>query len=220
MTEMEQLKSLWTNIDQKLDRNWELNLQIIEHANLDKARNKMNNLVWIKAITMGFYGLSTILFVSYAVSRWGVPHQSFTGIIFAVWTLIIFITAIHELSLVLSINYSEAIPVVQEKLIKMKLTTIKYLRLGVWVFPLYFGFIILFFDLLFGVDIVAVGDKAWIISNIIFSILVFIPMAVWMHIKLSAKNANKRWMNKVLGGNGNQINDAMNLLEAIDSYKK
>lgn len=158
--------------------------------------------------------------MSYAVFRWSVPYQSLVGFCFALWTAAVFATSIHELSLVLAIDYGDSIPVLQKKLIDLKLTIVKYLRLSVWVFPLYFGFIMLIFDLFFGIDIVAKGDPTWLLANGIFSIVVFIPMAIWMHTKLTTKNVNKPWMQKILGGNGRQVNDALSLLKEIEAYDK
>lgn len=219
MTELDQLKSIWTGMEAKLDRNWQLNLHTLQTVNLDKARGKMNKLIWTKVSIMGIAMLFTSMFMAYSIGRWEVTHQAITGIIFGMWTFAILVTSIHELSLVASLDYSQPIPVLQKKLIEIKLLTIRYLRLSVWIFPLYFGFMILLFDLFFGVDIVAVGDVNWIIANLVFSVCIFIPAAIWMYKKLSAKNANKKWMNKLLGGNGSQIMDAVNFLEEIKTYE-
>jgi len=219
MKELDELKLLWVNMDEKLNRNWKLNMKNLQTANLDKVKRGMSRLVWIKGLTMGFYGLSALLFMTYAFSRWGIPHQAVTGIIFGIWSLVIFITSLHELRLITRVNYAEQISVLQKELIHIQLTIIKYLRLAVWVFPLYFGFIILLFDLLFGVDVVEVGSRNWIISNVVISAGIFLPAAIWMRNKLTPKNANKNWMKKLLRGNGSQVSDAVRLLEEINAYQ-
>ncbi len=122
--------------------------------------------------------------------------------------------------MIIQVNYADSLPILQKRLIRARLAIIKYIRLGVWVFPLNFGFIILFFHFLFGVDIVAVGDRTWIIGNIIFNTIVFVPLAIWAHLKLSPKNADKKWMNRQFRGNGSQITDAIKFLDEIEDFEK
>ncbi|MEQ9440391.1 MAG: hypothetical protein RIG62_15155 [Cyclobacteriaceae bacterium] len=220
MIELENLRTIWTGIDQKLDRNWKLNLKVIRQTNLNQVRRKMTQLIWVKGFTLAFYLLFTLLFAGFAVANWPIPHLVATGALFALWTLAVSVASIHELALVRSLDYAEPVTVLQKKLGQLRLTIISYLRLGVWVLPLNFGFIILFFKVLWGVDIVAVGDPAWMIGNIIFSIVVFVPLSLWLHRKLSPENAYKPWMNRVLGGNGSQITGALAFLKEIEKFER
>jgi len=219
MNEIEALKQAWSGLEQKLNKNWKLNMALLRTTKLDTAKRKMHNLIWKKSVTLGFYGLFTFLFISYALSRWPVPHQVITGVVLAIWSLSFTITSAKELNLILSIDYSQAIPLVQRQLIEVKMAIIRYLRLGVWILPLYFSFVILFFDVILGVDIVERGEQTWLISNLLFSVVVFIPVALWIHHKLGPRNAGKKWMNSLLLGNGSQINDALMFLDDIKTYE-
>ena len=73
--------------------------------------------------------------------------------------------------------------------------------------PLYFAFVILLFKVAWNLDIVVMGNQGWILSNVILSIA-FIPVAIWAHRKLSPKNAETKWMNNLLRGNGSQVTAA------------
>lgn len=218
MITLEDFKKTWTKIDQKLDRNWKLNLEIIRRSNIDKSKSKMKNLVWIKAISLAFCLFFTILFIVFSVSNWGTIHLATAGITLATWTLSICVASIHELGLITQIDYSSSIPELQKRLSRVRLAIIKYIRLGVWIAPLYFAFIILFFKIAWNLDIVAVGDQKWILSNIILSIA-FIPAAIWAHRKLSPKNAEAKWMNNLLQGNGSQITSALALIKEVEEFE-
>ncbi len=217
---LEDLQKTWASLDKKIERNWKLNLEIIRRSNLDKVKNKMNNLIWVKAATLAFYFLFSILFLMFSVNNWEVIHMAATGIVFAIWTISICVATIHELQLITNLDYSTPIPEMQKRLSAIRLMIIRYLRLGVWIAPLYFGFIILLFKLVWNIDIVAVGNQTWIASNFILSIGVFVPFAIWAHFKLSPKNAEKRWMNALLRGNGSQIVSALALTEEIERFEK
>ena len=218
--ESDNLKQIWSGIDQKLDRNWKLNLDIIRNIKLKNAKSRMTTLLWIKGITLAFYIFFAILFIQFSISHRAVIYQAAAGIILAVWTIAICIASVHELLIITQIDYSASIPVLQKKLIGLKLVIIKYFRLAVWILPLNFAFIILLFNLVFGIDIVAIGDKTWIMSNVILSIFVFIPLSLWLHNKLVPKNAGTKWMNSLLRGNGSQITDALNFLAEIEDFEK
>ncbi len=217
--ELENIKQIWTEVSEKLDRNWRLNLELIRNTNLDKAKNKLRGLIWVKGITLGFYVVTAILFLSFAIVNWQVPHIAGSGMILALWAGAICVASIHELELLNNLNYEDPINVMQKKLSKIKLTFIRYLRLGVWIIPLYFVFIILLIKVLWGVDIVAVGDRTWILSNVVISVVVFLPFAVWAHFKLSPENVHTKWMNRLLQGNGSQISDAIQLLDDIERFE-
>lgn len=213
------IEQTWALLEAKLERNWRLNIEAIKRVNLDKARNKMKQLMWIKAITIAFYFFFMILFVSFTVTNIESIHLASTGIIFSIWTLAVCITSIHELHLITSIDYSGSIQEMQKRFSHIKLVIIRYLRLGVWVVPLYFGFIILIFKTILGIDIVEVGDPAWITANVIVSIVLFVPFAIWATLKLNPKNAEKKWMNKLLRGNGDQITYALEMIKEVNEFE-
>ena len=220
MKENQNIEQLWSEINEKMDRNWKINFELVRRMNLDKAKRSLKRLIWIESITLAFYALCALFFVTFAVRNWDVLHYAITGVLLAGWTILICIAAIHEIHLLTSIDYSDPIPSLQKKLTELKLTTIKYLRLAVWILPLNFAFIILFFHFIFGVDIVSIAGTTWLIGNLIFSVVVFVPLAIWGHRKLSPINANKPWMNALLRGNGSQIDDAARFLHEIHAFEK
>ncbi len=220
MTGLENLQHAWAAIDQKLDRNWKLNLEIIRRSNLDRVRNKLSQLIWVKGLLLALCLVFAVLFVIFTINNWQIVHMAITGIVLSVWMLAASIATIHELQLISSLDYSKPIPDMQRRLGKIRLVIIRYLRVGIWISPLYFSFIILFFKVAWNVDIVAVGDQAWIISNLILSIGVFLPLTIWAHFKLSTKNAEKNWMNVLLRGNGSQVTAAIHLIREIEEFEE
>ena len=218
--ELAELKSIWNQINEKLDRNWQLNMELIRRTNLNKVKTKMRRQIWINGLTLTFYMFWALLFIIFVIKNWYVPYVALAGAILGVWTLAICAASIHELELITSLDYAQPINELQKKLSRIKLLMIRYLRLGVWIFPLYFVFIVLMFWMFWGIDIITMGDQTWIIGNVIISIIVFLPLSIWAHSKLSAKNAHTKWMNALLRGNGNQIVEALKLIEEIEVFEK
>ena len=65
-----------------------------------------------------------------------------------------------------------------------------------------------------------IGDQSWIVGNLIFSVVAFGPAALWAHRKLSPKNAETKWMNSLLRGNGSQVTSAMAFINEIEEFEK
>ncbi|MFT4786159.1 MAG: hypothetical protein ACI8QD_001518 [Cyclobacteriaceae bacterium] len=214
----DELQKLWMQIDQTADDN--LAKSLMQQVQLERSQSKMNQLVIIKTLNLLIAGGTSIALSSYAFDRFTQLPQFVAGTLLAIWMLAISIATIRELVLILHIDYSDPISLLQKKLIEIKLTSIKYLRLSVWILPFSFAFVVLFFDLIWGLDIVAAGDRNWMISYFALTVIVFVPAAIWMHTKLAPKNASKKWMNNLLQGNGSQIEEALLRLQRIEAFEK
>ncbi len=217
--ELDKLQALWKTLDQKLDRNWQLNLELIRKTNLDKARRKMTGLIRNISLTLVFYALVASWFIHLTIQNWGSPFVAGSFIILAGWSLILCFTAIHELVLITQIDYASPILELQKKLSHIRLVVLRHLRILVWILPFSFVFVILFFKLLFGIDIATNAPLDWIIWNNVICLVLFVPLSLWLYKKLNPKNVDKAWMQKALKGSGSQLTDALELLKEIREFE-
>ncbi len=220
MSEFAQIMESWHAINQRLDRNWRLNLEVIRKANLDKARKKISSLIWVAGITVAFYLIAGSALMHFAYEHLASPLVAGSAVILTVWCIIVASGAIHELVLLGKIDYNRPILQLQKDLLEIKLTIIRYLRVVVWILPSSFVFIPIFFSVLFGVDITEHAPMDWIIWNLVICIFLFAPASYWLSRKLSPKNVDKKWMNKVLKGSGSQIDDAIVFLREIEEFEQ
>ncbi len=218
--ELDKLQALWKTLDQKLDRNWQLNLEIIRKTNLDKARRKMNGLIRTISITLAFYALLASWFIHLTIQNWSSPFVAGSFMIIAVWSLFLCFAAIRELTLITQIDYTSPILELQKKLSHIRLMILRHLRILVWILPFSFVFVILFFKLLFGIDIAANAPLDWIIWNNVICLVLFVPLSLWLYKRLSPQNADKAWMQKALKGSGSQLTDALELLKEIREFEE
>lgn len=220
MTQSMNIQNIWGELEKKLDRNWKLNLEIIRSTNLEKTRKKMTSFIWITSLTLAFYIFATYFFVHFTITSLGSPFIVASGIILASWTLLICIGAVHELELISRINYASPVTILQKQLSQIRLIVVKYLRLASWILPFSFVFIILFFKVLFGIDIAANAPLDWVLWNITISVALFLPLTIWINKKLNTRNIDKKWMYSVLKGNGSQIIDSIEFLKEIERFEK
>ena len=220
MNNIKELQEIWSSHEVKLQQQWKINLDLLRKINLDKIERKMNRLIWIKAIALGFYMIVAFLLVGFVISVWPEPNLAISGTLIFAWAISVCFTSIQELKMILTINYADAVPDLQSHLLNLRRSIIRFLRIGAWILPLHLAFIVVFFNLIFGINIAEVGNKVWLISQLVISIFIMIPLAVWIHRKLVPENADKKWMYNLLRGNGAQITDSIRLLEEIEDFKQ
>jgi hypothetical protein len=215
--DLSNLQQTWKRLEDKLEKSNRLNLELLRKVNLDRAQNKLKNLVWQQAITIAFYLLAGSYFIHFSATHLENWHYVIAGGILAAWSFIASASAIHQLQLILTIDYSMPVLQLQKRLISIKTTIIKNLRIAVWVLPFYMAFVVWISELFFGIDFIAITDTSALSWNFILSGLL-IPVVWWMHRKLNPKNADKKWLNWLLQGSGSQVNEALEFLKEIDEF--
>ncbi len=213
------LQQTWSRLEQKLEKGNRLNLDLLKKVNLDRAQNKLKNLVWQQAITIAFYLLAGSYFIHFSAIHWENWHYVISGGVLAGWSFIASASAIHQLQLILTIDYSMPILQLQKRLMSIKTAIIKNLRIAVWVLPFYMAFVVWISELFFRIDFIAVAEISALSWNFILSGLL-IPVAWWMHRKLNPRNADKNWMNWLLHGSGSQVSEALDFLREIDEFER
>ncbi|MGB3181747.1 MAG: hypothetical protein WBB45_10180 [Cyclobacteriaceae bacterium] len=219
MNDLNQLQQLWQDHESQLNRQWQLNRELLRGVHMNKMEKKLTGLIRIKAISLVLYALTVIFLMSFTASHLATPHLALAGSILAAWALIVCMASVHELRLLLTVDYTQPVRVLQKHLLGIRTAIIRYLRIGVWALPLNLAFVVVMFQLFFGVDIIRYGSDAWIMVQLLISLFIMVPLAVWLHRKLAPENADKHWMYRLLRGNGAQITDSLTLLEEVASLE-
>lgn len=217
--ELTNLQQTWNRFEQKLDQNRRLNLKLLRKVSLDKAKSKMSGLIWQESIAIFFYTLAGLWFMYFSATHWDKWHYVVSGAILALWSFIASARAVHKLQLILSVDYSMPVLQLQKSLMNIKISIIKNLRMAGWLLPFNMAFIIVGFEVFWGIDLLTEAEPEFLLWNGILSIgLIFV--AGWIHMKLNPKNADKDWLNWLIQGSGSQVNDALEFLNEIDEFEK
>ncbi len=216
--ELDDLKNLWREQEKQLQENWALNFELLRTLNLDKAKSRLKSLARVAMTTLIFYIAAALYFIYFTIEYGTELHFALAGGVLSVWAITIAAGAMQQLGSISAIDYSEPIPILQRKLELLKIIVLRYIRIGAWIIPFYFSFIIVGFKSLFGVDILSVGDSTWLMVQAGIT-LAFIPLTIWIYRKLSPKNIDAAWMQKVLKGNGSQITDSLIFLKDIERFE-
>lgn len=213
------LQQAWARHERKLDQNRKLNLKLLRKVNLKNTRSKLKQLVWQNALTAIFYIFAALYFIKFTNDHWPVLHFLLSGMALAGWSGTIAYGAIKQLRLILMIDYSGPVTELQKKLSNIKIVIIKNLRLAGWALPFHIAFMVVAFEILFGIDIIRNSDSDWLMWNGILA-LGFIGVAIFIHRKLSPANVDKKWINRLIQGSGSQVGEALEFLKEIEKFEK
>lgn len=220
MKEMENFQQLWQQHETAIRQQWQINANLLQKVNIDKVERKIKSLVQTKAWSLGLTLVLFSLLPWYVAGHWENPVLAISGCIVAGWVLSISYTQMRELQMLLELDYAASPLVLYRQLVQLRSSIIRFLRLAFWILPLHLAFTALFFDLLFGLDLLSIANQQWLFFQVLFSLIFMIPLTVWINNKLTPENADKKWMRSLLGGNGAQISHALEILEGIELLKK
>ncbi|MGA9452720.1 MAG: hypothetical protein WBW41_15405 [Verrucomicrobiia bacterium] len=216
---LDEMKQTWTEHTVKLDRLLKLNLQALQTAQMDKSQSALNRYKMHRVVELipgvvfaGFLG-------AYVVHRWAVPTLAIPALILDAFIIAAIAGCVRHLILLRQINFAEPVTVIQAKLEAVKLHMLDTSRLMILSLPFYFAYIVLGFDLLFGVNILAQGDRAFIYANAALSVALFLP-AIWVFRNLNFRNASHPVIRIFINGAGGKpLLAAADFLNRIDQFK-
>lgn len=215
---IEDYQNLWQDLENSVEQNWKLDMDVLRQENLNKASSKLKNLFRVKLFILCFFlvvfAYLAVLIVKYLPTIATVV----TLASFEFWILIVICVLIYELFLINKFDYNDPLPILLKRLSLIKLSTIRLLRTGTLILP--FNTILLGYYIIFGenmIGVIMLNGIDWLLTiSLVFSMLV----SIWSFRKLSPKNAKKKWMYKLLSGNGSQVIDAIYFMNQIRSMEK
>jgi hypothetical protein len=217
--ELDELKQTWTEHARKLDRVLRLNLDSLKAAKLDKTRSALGRFKAMRVFEM-LVGIAVLIPLGfYIFHRLAVLTLSIPALIFAASILVPVIGNIRQLILLGQIDYADPVTVIQKKLEEIKLTYLRSIRWPVLMLPLYLVYIVLGFNLLFGVDMLAQGDRTFLWVNLVVSLIFLVP-AIWVFRNLSFSNIGNPVIRILIhGAGGKQMIAAVEFLNALREFE-
>ncbi len=217
-----QIKNILESYNQKLDQvqilniqSWVLNMKSFETLQKYRAYSKLKSLLNFKLFAVAL-GILWLLFLGYifyfSFEKVGIFFIVSCGAIILFTTLAIAVY-LHHVNLISKINNSESVIIAQERITKLKLSTLNITRILFLQAPFYCTF------WWTTKMIVASPFSFWFIS---FPVgLLFTFASIWLYKNISIKNVNKKWF-KILFNSPewNSLERSNSYLEEIKAFKK
>jgi hypothetical protein len=220
--ELQELKDIWNEYDRKLDRNLQLNMQLLKQLNLDKAKNKLNRLLWFKGIEIAVFILMAFYLGRFIANNWPALHFIIAGLILASVLVMWIVYVVKQLAIIadLQMGYADAIAPIQKKIEQLKLHIVNYTKYSFVLLPLYPVMLLVAGKAFLHVDFFEPQRRLYFLSNVAVG-LVLIPVALWFFKLLSAKNIGESVSKNLLVGTGwHQANSAHNFLNEIEKFEQ
>jgi hypothetical protein len=155
----------------------------------------------------------------YLAHRLTVPTLAFPALILGAFTIAGITGCVRQLILLHQITFADPVTNIQAKLEAVKLHMLETSRLMTLSLPFYFAYIAIGFDLLFGVNILVQGERAYIYANVVVSVAFVLP-AFWLFRNLNFRNAGHPVIRLFINGaGGKQLLAATDFLNQIEEFK-
>jgi len=212
------IQDLWKQNEQLLENTRKLNGALLREVKLDKAKSSIKGLRFLPVSTLLFYSILASYALYFMVSHWGTWYFMLAGGAIAFFSIWLVITSFKQLKRILFLDYDAPIMKLQKKLAELKTAIVQNLRIAAYLLP--FGpFVgLFFFKVVFDIDLMDVLNYTMIVSFGIVTILLEV-LSLGILRALRSKNMNKKWLNWLLLGSGNQVNEALQYLEEIEEFQ-
>lgn len=217
-----ELKQLLDSYNHRLEeakllnlQSWVLNLQCFEELLKQKSRNKLKSLFNFKlsAITLGILWIFFLVFL--LINSLEIKKIFFVISVAAILFFNMYAVAIYwyHLILIRKINNSETVIETQEKISRLKVSTLNSARILFLQMPFYCTF-------WWSMEFINSSPLSfWCISVPIA--LLFTGFSVWLFRNISIKNAGKKWFKFLFNSpEWNWLISANNFLNEIEAFKK
>ena len=214
-----ELENMWKADSGKVDpayvmnlQAWALHARTIEYVQTFKAEARLRSLAAFKSRAV-LIGIVWSLVLGILIYGNGFRNVFFSGslsllLIFSVAAIIVYI---QQIVLIKRIDYGEPVTAIQEKLLKLQVSTVGIVRVLWLQLPLYTTFF---------------WSSGWIESDPLFWFtalpisLGFTFLAIWIYGQISFKNMGRKWFRILIGKKEwVSITDAKAALDEITAFK-
>lgn len=214
-----ELKLLWQSSNEKLEGSLKVNRKNTEDITRLKVQNFLSSMkpikIFILIVGLLWVAVLGIVIVNLFVSAYDKVSLFFlfSASIQVLLTAIAVAVYIYQIDLINKIDFSETVLTIQEKLSKLKVSTLNitrilFLQLPVWT-TFYWN------EKMFATE----NLFLWIIQGIITLSLTY--LAVWLFFNIKYENRNKKWFQWIFRGKEWQpILQSLELLNQIEKYQE
>jgi hypothetical protein len=178
--ELDEMKSLWAQSNRKLEESTRLNVVLLQRWNLRKVDTSLGRLKrgLVFELIVSVIAVGALAYFGYQHLRQ--PQFLIPAALVYLYALSYVIAVARQLAQISAIDYDEPVVAIQKKLEALRLARIRTTLWALLVGPLMWLPIFIVGMLgLFGVDVYAVSNSAWLVGNVFLGLAV-IPLAVFV----------------------------------------
>ncbi len=214
--ELDDFKSAWQALNQKLDQQTALNLQFLRESRAEKARHGLRPLIWGQAIQMVLGALLILFSAGFWSDHRQVPHLLFAGLLMHAYGLAMVLFGVRMQVLIHRVDFGAPVLTIQKQLAQLRRF---YVVGGLWIglpwWLLWVPFMVMVFRSL-GVDMYAKAPEVIIINVAVGALGLILTMLFILWANGRPKLA------KTLEDSaaGSSLNKAQRMLDEITRFER
>ncbi len=219
--ELQEIKAIWRQYDERLDRQVQLNMHLLRKIELDKARSALRKLMVGPILSIVAGALAQVVLGLFIFHHFSLMEYAIPAILIDLFAVFTVVSSAVQLAIIEKIDYGAPIIVIQQNLEKLRMHRIRYttmLRLSgplLWLPVLIVGL-----RSLYDFDFYYYFDHAWIASQIAFG-LIILALGVWLASLYSRRQIRYLWLKNLMDGiAGKNLLAAMASLKEIEDFAK
>jgi len=186
--ELAELQERWRQLDQKLDRTLATNSTLLRQIGLQATRRRIDRLAVWPAIDLAFGALVLLVSGSFLGDHWSEPTLGLPALGLMVASVLIVIDNVRQLASASRVAWEGPIVDIQLALSHLRHARIRQFKWIILLSPLlWLCMMTVGGELVFGVNVIQTLDRAWVVANIAFALLV-VPAGV-----VIARALGRRW---------------------------
>lgn len=223
--ERQELQALWNRTNERLDRAWSLNYQLLREVKFDKTQNELRKFRNRRVAGLVVGHLLNILLIVFLTERPSLVQFLVPGIVAIGINTALIIWNTYQVSLVGQLNWDQPILGIQKKLLKIRISKLRSNRFMFVMCMVQFWAL---FVVILGWDLVWIWNNVqlWVLINGGL-VLVWFPVAAWLLHKYDHRDPKSTFWNKM----GNEsaltpesvskpLNQALGVLAEIEAFEK
>lgn len=219
--ELDEMKALWAQSSRKLEASMRLNVLLLQQWNLRKADTSLRRLQRGIAIEVGANVVVIVLLGLFVSRHFGESQFVIPAVALYLYTIGLVIANARQLTQIASVDYDEPVVTIQKKLEALRVARIRTTLWTVLFAPLmWLPMFIVGMLVLFGVDVYAIANPAWLAANVLFGLAV-IPLAIFVARRYGARLNRSTMMRRLADAvAGRSLSEALASLDSIRRFEE
>jgi hypothetical protein len=214
-----ELKSLWQSANEKASLSFNTSLQNAEDITRMKIQNALSRMKPIKIFTL-VVGILWVLLMGFVASQLFIYAFQQVSLFFLIsLSLQVLLCAValffylYQLDLIFKIDFSDPVILIQERLSKLKASSLQVARILFLQLPLWTTFYL-------SENLLQNGNRFLLLFQGLITVL-FTGVAIWLFIHIKYENRHQKWFQLIFRGREwDPIIQAMALLDQVKKYQQ
>lgn len=213
--ELQELKNIWHQHDEKLDKQVQINMYLLKKIELDKTRSAVRKLMVGPILGIISGALAQILLGLFIFEHFSSLAYAGPALLLDLCAVLLVISNAVQLSIIDKIDYGAPVVTIQQNLEKLRMHRVRYTTMLKLSGPLlWLPVVIVTVKGCYGFDLFYHFDPTWIASQYAFG-LVILALGIWLAKRYNHGQISRPWLKKLMDDMAGR-----NLAVAIASLKE